>query len=284
MNTCSTECFHYDNSNAPLIEVLNVPKSEEKEVSVNNNEIIFLVEGQLKYTFNDSPEYKVVKGEMLFFPAGGQYHYKAKTDVVLIILRLVKALKLCEAFSIEKLCNFKSYSNDFHLRTKNRFGVLNINPQIWQFLDGLKGRLADDLKCQGYFEVKIRELFYLFKKYYSKEELRDFFSFILSEDTVFSEHIRLRWQEFGSIGQMAESMYLSHKQFSKRFISIFGTTPQKWVMETKANIIYNEIVQTNKPFKQIAAENGLGSDTHFTWFCKKAFSQIPSEIRKNTKS
>ena len=275
------ECFHYDKSEKPLIEVIKVLKSDKKKTSINNNEIVFVIEGRLRYILNDLPEYEAVEGEIVFLHAGEICYYDALSDnVTLVVFRIIKPIQLCDSYSIEKLYNSEEHTDVYQLKTRNRPCVLEMNPRLQHFIEGVKNCVSEGLKCRGYFEIKTKEMFFLFRVYYTKEALRDFFFLILSEDTAFSEHIRLHWKEFESIREMAKSMRLSHKQFSKRFVTIFGETPQKWIMEAKAQNIYNEIMHTDKLFKQIATENGLGSDTHFTWFCKKNFGKTPSDIRK----
>jgi len=275
------ECFNYNKGEKPLIEVVKILKFEKKKISINSNEVVFVLEGKLRYTFNSLPEYELVEGEIGFLHAGQKVSYEAIYNVTLVVFRITRSIQLCDTFPIEKLYNPEEHTNIFRPRTRNWFGVLEINIRLQHFVEEVKNCLSDGLKCLGYFEIKIKELFYLFRVYYGKEELKDFFFLILSEDTAFSEYVRLRWKQFQSIGEMAKSMQLSHKQFSKRFIAVFGETPQKWIMEAKAQNIYNEIMLTDKLFKQIATENGLGSDTHFTWFCKKTFGKTPSDIRKS---
>ena len=275
---------NHGNTHKPLIEVIEIRNFEKKELLIENNEIVFFVEGRMKYVFNDFVEYEAAKGEVLFLPAGERYYYETQTNVTLIVVRLFKSMNLCNTFSLEKLNSPKSYDNDdFCPRTKNWFSISEIHPRIWQFLDGIQDCMSDGLKEQDYFEMKTRELFYLLNAYCTKEDLCKFFFFILNEDSAFSEYVHLCWQSFGNVSRIAKSMHLTHKQFSKRFVSVFGKTPQKWMMEAKADIIYNKIIQTNKPFKLIATENGLSSDTHFTWFCRKNFGKTPSEIRKKAK-
>jgi len=274
------ECFYYDKSEKPLIEEIKILKSEKGKVAVNNNEVVFVMEGELRYAFSGIPKYEVAEGKFLFLHAGGEFYYEVLSNIVLLVFRIVEPIQLCNNFPVEKLYSPAEHADDFILRTRNYLSILEAHPRLLHFIDGVKDCLSDELKCREYFEIKTKELFLLLRIYYTKEALCDFFFHILSEDTAFSEYIRLHWKQFNSIGQMAQSMQLSHKQFSKRFISILGETPQRWMTKAKAQNIYNEILLTDKLFKQIAIENGLGSDTHFTWFCKKNFGKSPSDIRK----
>ena len=278
-----TGCFHHDKGGKPLIEVAKILKSDRKKMSVNSNEIVFVLEGKLKYTFDDLAEYEVSKGQLIFLHARGKYSCKALENVTIVVFRITKPMQFCDAFSIEKLYNPEEYAGTFRPAAKNMFSVLDMNPRLQHFIEEVKDCFSDGLRCQGYFEIKAKELFYLLRVYYTKEVLRDFFFLIQNEDTAFSEYIRLHWKRFDSIADMAESMQLSYKQFSKRFTDVFGEAPQKWIVKSRAQNIYNEITLTEKLFKQIAIENGLGSNIHLTWFCQKNFGKAPSDIRRLNK-
>lgn len=274
-------CFHYDQGEKPIIEAVKIVAGEREERMVSPNEILFLVEGKINFLFQDFPLFELLNGQFVFLPAGSKYSFEAITDSLIIIFRLDNPIMLCPNFSIEKLYNLHdSNSFDLHVSKTERFMVLDLHPRIQHFLDAINNSLNDGIQCRCYFKIKVKEVLLLLKAYYTKEDLHDFFFPILSEDTAFSEYIRLHWQEFHSVGELAASMNLTHKQFKNRFISVFGKAPKEWIQEERARIVKQEIVETGKQFKQIAIENKFASDTHFTRFCKKEFGITPTEIRE----
>lgn len=272
-------CFNYDKRDKQQVEMVKFVKGERGDLLIAESEIVFFLEGRIKLIFSDFPEYEALKGQFLFLPAGGKYAYEAIANGSMIIFRISGQICLCDVFNLENLYNMGEKESDYQPRTNNRFSVLDINPRMWHFLDSMIDYLNDGIRCRGFFEIKLRELFFILRIYYTKEELYDFFFLILSGDTAFSEYIRLRWQEFHTIQEMAESMHLSHKQFCAKFVSVFGKRPQQWITEAKARKVHNEIVSTNKQFKQIAAECGFLHETMFTRFCKKELGATPTEIR-----
>lgn len=277
-------CINYDNEKKPVIEVVKIVKGEKGDLSISNNEIVFFIEGRMKYIFRDFPEYEGVKGQLLFLPAGGDYSYLAKANTMMIVFRLTSPIMLCRNFSIDKLYGIKERQEVSEYMPKtNSFSVMEINPRLWHFLDGVNDCISDGIKCHCFFEMKVKELLLLMRAYYPKEELHDFFFLILSEDTAFTEYVRLRWKRFASVEEMAQSMNLTHKQFYTRFKAVFGKSPQKWIMEGKANNILNDILSTGKSFKRIALENGYSSNTQFTRFCKTEFGATPSDLRSGKK-
>ncbi|MDL2222783.1 AraC family transcriptional regulator [Bacteroidales bacterium OttesenSCG-928-M11] len=276
-----SSCFNHDQSKKPMIEIVKIVKGKKGNLIISQNEIAFFLEGRFKYIFRDFPLCEAMKGQFIFLPAGGKFSYEALANSTIILFRLNNPIVLCPNFSIEKLYGIKNHSPlDQYVPKTKRFSILDINSRLWHFLDGVNDCLSDGIRCRCYFEMKSKELLLLLRAYYPKEDLYDFFFLILSEDTAFSEYVRLRWQQFHSVNELASSMNLTHKQFISRFVSVFGTTPQKWILEGRAKIVMQEIQSSRKPFKQIAIENGFASDTHFTRFCKKELGSTPTEIRE----
>ncbi len=281
-------CPNYDQTEKPTIEVVKIVKGEKKELSASNNEIVFIIEGRMRYYFQDIPAYEAVKGQILFRPVSTHYSYEALSNSLVVIFRIHKPIELCCKYSLEKLYGQQSIeryrSGKVEVGTEpKRIGTLEINSRIWYFLDGLIDCIADGIGCRCWFETKINEFFGLLRFYYTKETLSGFFYLILSGDTAFSEYVRLNWKQFRSVCGLAESMNITPKQFSSRFIKIFGKTPYRWIMEKTAQMAYHEITSTKKPFKEIAVESGFNSDTQFTRFCKNEFNKTPTELREESR-
>ena len=273
------KCYNYDHREKPQIELAKILAGQTKEITVTESEIVFFMDGQMRLSFNDLPDCEGVGGEFVFLPAGGKYSATAIVDSYAVIFRLNKAVNLCENFMLDKLFEQLETMNHARPRIAKSLSALEIIPPLWYFLRGVIDRIEDGIKCRCFFDMKIKELLLLMRVYYTEDQLHDFFYLILSVDTAFSEYVRLKWDQFGSIEDLAKSMQYSRKQFSTRFVKVFGMNPNKWMIEARASKIYSEITSTHKKFKQIAAENLFYSDAYFTNFCKTMFGGSPSELR-----
>ena len=140
--------------------------------------------------------------------------------------------------------------------------------------------VEDGLKCRYWFELKIDEFFTYLRAYYPEDELRDFFLMILSGDTVFSEYVRLNWERFATVNEMAASLNMTRNRFSKQFSEIFNTPPSRWMTDRRAMKVRDEIFASNELFKQIAFDNGFESEAHFTRFIKKKLGKTPTQLRE----
>lgn len=275
------QCRLLDKSNKPLIELVRIAKQTSGELNVTTNEIVFIMQGRIRLIFTDFPEFEGVKGQILFIPAGGQYAYSAQPGAILVIFRVHDPIQLCDNFSMEKLYNTKKKVDDNHIPHTRSFSVLEINARIWHFLDGINDCLTDGLRCRKYFELKINEFFLLLRIYYTKEDIFDFLYLILSKDTAFSEYVRLYWYRFRNVEEIADSMHLTPRQFSAKFKKVFNQTPYKWMKEGRAKLIRQQFINTQKPVKQIALENGFSDMAQFTKFCKKELGNTPTQLKGN---
>lgn len=278
-------CFNYNQSNKPMIETVKIVKDYTDDVLLTYSQVVFIMEGRIDYTSTDFLSCETTRGHILFFPAGARFSYRTLEKSLVIILRIENPIRLCKNTSLEDLYskNSKVYDNPYVPKTKS-LGKLEMNARVLHYLFGIKDSLADGLKCQCWMEMKIKEFFILLRVYYYQDQIYDFLFLILSNDTSFSEQVRLHWRSFKTVAELAEHMNYSPKQFNARFKTTFGQTPNHWLMEARATLIYDEIVSTTKQFKQIAMEHGFTSDSSFTRFCKLKFEKTPSQIRSKKKN
>ena len=276
------KCYNYDYREKPQIEVLKISSGQTKEITINRSEIVFFINGGVRFIFSDLPDLPVCEGttgEFLFLPAGEKYDVTAISDSCVIIFRLNKAINLCENFMMEKLFEQESSADNPRSVRDELVTTLDIIPPLWHFLNGVSDCIEDGIRCRSFFETKIKELLMLMRMYYTKEQLYDFFYLILSADTAFSEYVRMKWDQYPSIEELAKSMHYTRRQFTTRFIKVFGMNPRRWMMEVRANKVFNDITSTRKQFKRIAADNMFYSDTYFTKFCKNMLGGTPSQVR-----
>lgn len=272
-------CFNYDKSDRPMIEMVKIVKDYAGNAALYCNEVIFIMEGRIRFLSKNYPQYEGIKGQILFLPAASNYTYEALANSMIVIFRIFNPVLLCKNLSPEKLYKTRNTSDHYDSQTKS-IGKLEMNARIWNFLDGVTDCLADGLKCRCWEEMKVNEFFILLRVYYAKENIYDFLFLILSGDAAFSEQVRLHWKRFQTANELAKFLNYSPKQFAARFAVVFNQTPYKWMMEGRARLVHAEITSTNKQFKQIALENGFTSDSAFTRFCKKELGKTPSQIRE----
>ena len=272
-----------DNSEKPAIEIICYEEGEEHEFAAFTNGVVSLMEGRVHYEFKNYPAYEAAKGEVIFIPVGTLISFKILERCKIVVFRLY-GTKLYEYFFIDKLFEIKKSSSELKGMCEKQIGHLTINSRMQLFYEGLIDCIIDGLKSKYYFDMKIEEFFLLVRAYYTKEQIRDFMLLIFSNNIAFSEYIKQNWYKYRTVAEIAVSMNQTIEQFSKKFKSVFGKSFRKWIRENKAATIYNEIISSDKPLKQIALDYGFRTMTQFIKFCKVELGKTPSEITHSNPS
>ena len=262
------------------IEVCNLELGIKKKLSPKKNKIIFILEGDLEFQYNDLPEKSAEKGDFFFIPSNGQFDITTLHKCVVLFIRLPGGGVICESCNVQQLYNNKTKDSNENHHGDGDINTLKINPPLWYFLHGLNESIKNGLNCRCYFDNKIKELLIILKASYPRKELQTFFSMILSPNMAFQEYVRANHSKYNSVAEFAEAMSMTPKNFSVKFVKVFGETPQHWMTKEKAKLVYTELCSGNKSIIQIADEQGFSSQQHLYKFCQREFGKNPKEIRK----
>lgn len=82
---------------------------------------------------------------------------------------------------------------------------------------------------------------------------------------------------------LARECYMSGVVFRKRFKQEFGIAVSEWLRKRRKEHIENMLVNTDLPLYMVAENNGFNTPSAFSDYCRRNFSQTPSQIRKNNK-
>lgn len=270
-------CFHYENEAPSTVEVRKFEKEHEEELVFHKNGVVFIMSGEVRLAFRDREEKLLRRNEFVFIPTGKVFQFKVLRKTQMIIIRPNGSVELCGGFLIEKLYR---KGNTLLQNEQGDICTLTLNRPMKLFLDGLTEITQDGFNCRYYFDTKVKEMFILLKAYYPREQLHDFFASILSPDTIFSEHIRSNCHKYVTTKEMAWAMNMTPKNFSKKFISIFGELPTDWMRREKARRVYSELYTGQQPIAHIADKYNFSSQSHLNKFCMREFGKNPGKIRK----
>ncbi|MCC8095681.1 MAG: helix-turn-helix domain-containing protein [Tannerellaceae bacterium] len=264
-------CRNYEQSDTPTIQYFRAARGESWKSHLNDNKIIFMIEGEVWICFDQFDE-KITRGMMIVLPGGCDCRALAEKDASFMVCRLRNNLQLCEHFSLEKLYKSTTGIGEKH-------APLLINAPLKVYIYSLKEYISDDIRCIYFFEIKVKELFFLLRNYYTKEELKQFFSPLLSHDFFFSDFVLKNHHKVKNVKEFAELANYSISGFEKRFKRVFNISAYKWMKEQKAKTILHEIHHTRKTFKEIGWDYGFSSPAQFSDFCKSNFGP-PGQIRE----
>lgn len=266
-------CYNYQKEGKSPIEGLRFDAADLWENTVEESKIIFVIEGCFNISYGEIVNRKVGAGQMFILRQGYQYKAYMEENTFIVIFRINCQINFCDRFSVQQL-----YQED--CKTGDGFNALAINHRLNSFLHGTYANISDGLKCTHFLELKRKELFFLLRAYYSKEDLALLFSSLLNNDQLFSNFIYENHYKVKNIQQLVSLSSYSVSAFNKRFKKSFGISPYKWMKDQRAKRIFHEINNYTKNFKVISEEYGFSSLSQFNDFCKVHFGLTPGEIRK----
>ncbi|SHF45692.1 helix-turn-helix domain-containing protein [Dysgonomonas macrotermitis] len=268
-------CYNYEKGDRPAIEPINLFKNETFTIDTIENKVVVVRKGTLDFSFGEYLNRHLTVGQMIILPAGFQLIAKALDDTEFVILRIRTHIELCDRFALEQLLLEKTDKDDF-----NDIGILESNEVMTEFLDSLIKHIKAGLRCYHFYEIKIKELLFLLRAYYHKKDLLYFFYPLLSNNLSFSNFILQNYHQVRTVKELAELTNYSLSGFEKHFKKVFGVSASQWMKSQRAKIIYHDINNGNKTFKEISFHHGFTSPAHFNDFCKSYFGATPGQIRK----
>jgi AraC-like DNA-binding protein len=267
-----SSCIHYDSNDRPQVEVKKIERGQPFTGRSLQCKIIFVMEGNVTYRLGSLTVAELYEGQILLIAPDKHFSLSTKDSAKLLVVRLTSVECLCECYPLENLLSHKD-------EECKDITILEANRGIDTFITVLTENLEQGLRCKLYLEIKIKELFYLFRAYYPKKQLAQFFGEMLQADIHFYYFVKQNYQNANSIPDFAKTMGLKQLTFEKKFKEIFGIPPYKWIIEQKSRDIYHDLCVGNKPLKELATHYGFSSKSSFSDFCKKNLGAPPGRIR-----
>lgn len=176
------KCSDYNSSDKPIIEVIKLNKNAKGFVTLCDNEIVFFLDGIINLKIKDLPEYIADKNEIFLIPTGKYFSYTAMSECSFIVFRIDDLGKYSDIFLSPNISYAKtSCCIDLNDSGPTRIHSLRMNAFMRMFLDNLRECMNNGLRCIHYFELKTKELFFILKANYTKEEICYLFPFISNE-------------------------------------------------------------------------------------------------------
>jgi len=270
-----TSCFRYS-IQSPSIEIIELKAKENIQTYLNSNQLIFVMKGVLDLTGKRVQNKRIGTGESVLIPSHNPYIITVIEDVSIMSMKLNFNITFCDFLSLELLLKAHGKIK----KDSTGIGMLSSHQRLTGFVNTMQTYIDEGLKCEFFFDIKIREFLFLIRAYYSRQTVIDFFASVYTPDFIFSSKVYENLNETKTIKDMADKLHYSPSGFDKKFKKVFGISPHKWMQGQKAKKIYHEILCTKKLFVEMAFEYGFSSPAHFNIFCKLFFGRPPGELRK----
>jgi AraC-like DNA-binding protein len=236
------------------------------------NYFIFLLEGEIMISCNEFRNHLCKEGEMVFIAQDSDSASETLTDVKYVLLSFDNQFTLCDQLAVESL-----QSNN---KKPLVFNKLDIRPPLRLVLDSVLFYLEHKIQCRHLHAIKQKELFLIFRAFYTKEEMARFLAPMLNKDIDFKAFVLQHYQEVKTVEELANMCKISVRSFNRKFNEYFGDSPYSWMLKQKSRHIKTRLADGKTTFGSIIKEYGFSSPAHFTTYCKKQFGESPSRLRK----
>jgi len=159
---------------------------------------------------------------------------------------------------------------------------VNPNPIISSFFEGLSNYInTPNLLSEEIIQIKIKELIALMIQTDQSGELKQILGNLFnSTDYLFQEVIQQNLYENLNIEDLAFLAGMSLSSFKRKFSSVFGTTPNKYITSKRLEKAQNLLTTSKMSIAEIAYECGFSDEGYFSKTFRKYYNSSPSELRK----
>ena len=259
-------------SQGSLVEIIELKEGAVYTRSQECSEIAFICKGSLLLSSKETIRRVIQKGEMVFLPVGLHLSMEIREDVVIFICKLSREIRFCELLRLEDLEKYVKCIDE-------EFNTLTICPSIAHFLRSFIPCVQDQLRCKQYISLKINELIFLFRAYYTKEQMAAFFFPYIGVDYQFRNAIYKNALTSKSVAELAGLSNMSVNGFLHRFKRLMDCTPSEFINKEKAKHIRYELACSGIPIQELGEKYGFEVMLTFSNFCKKHIGKTPRQIR-----
>lgn len=264
-------CHHYaTHANSGWI-LVDGTEQQLHQGETEYHSILFCTKGSIRLaTGDDLCELQV--GQMKFIPRGSAVHAYLSSDGELLSAYFDVIDFLCDKISLQQLKELKE-------TVAYNPNPLEVRGAIPSMLTTLKVYLQDKALCAYLHELKVKELFWNLRAYYSREELAAFLSPVLGVSKFHNEVINAFTCNI-RVADLAERVYMATSTFYKQFREEFGEPPEQWIRTQSNKQILFLIQDYDLTIGEIATRLSFGSLSSFSRYCSKNFGYAPTALRQ----
>ncbi|MBY2902143.1 MULTISPECIES: AraC family transcriptional regulator [Bacteroides] len=270
-----TSCYNYTKC---IREGFLYYKFQQREIHQERNEadcILFVMEGDLEISCNGE-KLKLSAGNMICFSRGSICNIHSPGQGSIVIAQFDNAVQSCEKVSFSQL-----YA--LNVRNEKEMCPLEIRPGLQLFLELLISYLKDGAGCIHFHEVKLKELFWNIRFYYTKTEQAVFFHPILGNDYEFKKVVLNNYRNARTVKELARLCGSSLSSFKRKFLREFKEPASEWLQKQINRMIKHKLADEDIPIGDIADDLHFSSQSQFCRYCKRHFGYTPGEWRKSLK-
>lgn len=265
-------CCHYATTVQEGCRHCYFPEGAIHEEEAKIDCVMFVLKGKLRFYCNGF-DFLLPAGMMTFFHRGSFFkmHILEETEVILAMFE--GNVQACRKFSLQELSGIRT-GVDYRMKP------LEIRERLREYLDLLVGYLDDRANCVFFHEIKLKELFWLFRFYYTRREMASFFYMIISDTHDFRNKVLIHYKKSRTVKELAVNCGYSLSAFKRHFVDEFGEAASEWLQKQLVGEIKYKLRDTGLSLGEIAYELDFSSLSQFSKYCRRYLGTSPTVLRQ----
>lgn len=245
------------------------------EKKYNYNTLVFMLDGEIEFSYNEFVGRRFKKGDMIFIPQASEMYGVAITDANMLVLTYdLIAESHCSNCALSRV-KFDTNNLD---KVRYDFKPLKMTPQIREFAQLIETYISSNYRCLFMHELKQKELFIIMEYGYTHQEIMEFFYPIIGDDISFRTKVLRIAHEQLQVKEYADRFNMSTRNFARKFKSEFGESVYQWALKRKVAQIKLKLSIPNASVQDIITEFKFADASHFYRFCKEHFGYTSKEL------
>ena len=277
-NHCPATCHSYTLEPEAGFSLITLKEGEKLVFEHGDfNRILFLTKGSFEITSEERRDYVVREGHFVFCFRAFHYEITALSDVEIVKAHFIAAGAACD------MIPFNSIAGKIK-KINYKFTQVAMNEPMTLLLESMKMYLGNAMHCNHLHSAKIKEMFVIFKFFYSPQiQLRTFYN-LFDRNQSFVSLVRNNAPRVKTVEELADICGFSIQHFNNMFKQEFHDTPYSWMQKQRIVEIERLLTETNVPLKSIIKMYSFTNHGHFALFCRKYLKKTPLKIRKEARA
>ena len=277
-NHCPATCHSYTLEPEAGFSLITLKEGDKLVFEHGDfNRILFLTKGSFEITSEERRDYVVREGHFVFCFRAFHYEITALSDVEIVKAHFIAAGAACD------MIPFNSIAGKIK-KINYKFTQVAVNEPMNLLLESMKMYLGNAMHCNHLHSAKIKEMFVIFKFFYSPQiQLRTFYN-LFDRNQSFVSLVRNNAPRVKTVEELADICGFSIQHFNNMFKQEFHDTPYSWMQKQRIVEIERLLTETNVPLKSIIKMYSFTNHGHFALFCRKYLKKTPLKIRKEARA
>lgn len=264
-------CLNYQTDHACAFKYHKLSVGKGVQWKREFNSLVFVISGQIKITLGAFWERSFVKGDIVLLPSTEKYAIlEVQEDSILISFSFDVPCNVCDKLIFVN-CSLPP-------EKKYDFSPIHINENMWKFIDLLSTCLQEKINCMHFHVIMEKEMFFLFKYFYSKEELSVLFHPLCGESLLFKKAVLENYLDANSVSELAGLLKMSRSMFDTRFKEEFLMPPATWMRKQLAFRLRYASAAPDASVPQLMGLTHFCTPSAFSRFIREQFGCSPTEL------